>query len=153
MSGAGSLYVGRPRLQIALIALFFAIVGPMVAGPFVIAIVWYFSLEDMTVWRAVSSGLVVTVLGFWAIIPTGAPAAAAVGTTVGWYDVKRRMTSLWIPVVSGFVFGGLWGAVLQYNISEFVAVMPAVATGSVIGSMACWGIVQWVHARRARGSS
>ena len=140
-----------PVAQVVLTVAFFLIAGPLIAGPVTIPIIWYFSVEGMNASQAAASGLVVTLLGFWAIIPAGAIPALGVGLAVGWLDVMRGMTSLWIAVVAGLGFGAVWGMILQYNLAEFVAVVPAVTVGTVVGSVACWGIVRWARAAYARG--
>ena len=99
------------------------------------------------------SGLVVTVLGFWAVIPFGAVPAIATGLTVGWLDARYGVTSIWVPVAAGAVFGFIWGMVLQSNIAEFVAVTPAVTLGSVLASVVCWWLIRWARTRRARSHS
>ncbi len=139
-----------PPAKIVLITLFFLIVGPLIAGPFTIAIIWYFSLDDMTVGRAVTSGLVVTVLGFWGLIPAGAVPALAAGLTSGWFEAMRGRAALWAVAGVGLVSGIVWGMVLQYYITEFVAIIPGVAVGSLVGSAACWAIVRAARNARAR---
>jgi hypothetical protein len=140
-----------PVAKIVLTAVFFLVAGPLIAGLVTIPIIWYFSIDGMDAGQAVGSGVVVTLLGFWAIIPVGAISALGVGLTVGWLDVMRRMTSIWIAAVAGLVFGAVWGMVLQFNISEFAAVAPAVTVGSVVASTACWTVVRWARAARAGG--
>ena len=68
-----------PIAQVVLTVAFFLIAGPLIGGPVTIPIVWYFSVEGMNASQAAASGLVVTLLGFWAIIPAGAIPALGVG--------------------------------------------------------------------------
>ena len=139
-----------PAAKIVLITLFFLIAGPLIAGPFAIAIIWYFSLPDMSIARAIQSGLVVTALGFWALIPAGAVPALATGLTTGWLEVTRGRADGWAVAGSGLLSGILWGLVLQYNITEFESVILGVAVGSLVGSLICWKIVRMARNMRTR---
>jgi hypothetical protein len=139
-----------PIRRIVLTVLFFVIVGPLIGGPIAVPIIWYFSFSDMNISQAIISGLIVTVLGFWAIIPAGLIPAAGVGGTVVWCEMKFDMTGMWVPVVAGLSFGVVWGSVLQFNVEELTAVIPAVTLGSVVASLACWWILRRARAMRTR---
>ena len=143
---------GRPTTfaRIVLTALLFALVGPLVAGPVVIPIIWYYSFAEMSFGQALVSGVVVTLLGFWAIIPAGAVPGLAVGTTIGWLESTGGATGVWVPIAAGIVSGAIWGAVIQHNVSEFEAVAPAVAIGVVVASVTCWQIMRWLRTIRDR---
>ncbi len=83
----------------------------------------------------------------------GAIPALAVGLTVGGFEVTRGEAGAWIAMAAGLVYGIGWGLLLQHNISEFVAVVPGVAAGSVVASTACSGFLRRARARHARRPS